>query len=960
MNKQELIERMADKTGLTKKDCGTALDGLLSAVTEALQAGETVKLTGFGSFEVKHRAARTGRNPQTKDVVEIPAQTLPALAAEAGRSERMVTEFDPLDEGIAAQTVPQGGEPVLPDHLTAWTYVIEDGAAAPPEETEQGGEPAQPGEPEGERPQTGGPEGERPQTGEPEGERPQTGEPEDGQSGADVPALVASVSDIEYWDWDDQKNELTQKFYSGPIVQVTAGNTTWNDTGTNNGWYLVDSGTFQAPLTIDGRVTVTGDVYLILMDTHKLTVTEGIQVQDNDGQDDTESTNKLTIYAQTLDAKEMGRLEATGKNENAVIGGKGGYGGDTTGGKFFTGEDGENGNAFIIASSIDAGTNPNAWSGVIFVDGGNGQVYGSPTLKTNAETPKDKDLVIPGGSILTIHDGATLTNLGTIDNGGTILKIGGGEIKEGNISGSGNMIRLVVPTAKSGLVYKGESMELIDGGKIESAPGSVKSTLQYKTDDSNWSDQVPAGTDAGKYTVYYKLVIAGQDAAEDSVTVEIAQNTVQGGHTDSLNIANHLKNTYTYRLFNLLPTLPPGSTWGNGKYTLKKVEFICDGYYEPNTAKIIADTDSNALNTLSLPILSNNAEIEERVGTVTVMIQSDNYKDFDSTLDIMAKNRKTVTFSGVVGVTVPYTGQPVRGYTGTLEITDSEGKPVTLNPEIMYTGREETSYAGAEPPTGVGTYSVIFQVPDTDPEYIGQLSIDFEITEIQGGNGSGGGSNGSGSYTPPTPTYPPTVEKPGEGGGAPSTSPSNPKPGDPVSVKPRPDEGYEVEDIFVTDKDGNPVEVTKNPDGTYTFQQPKGRVNIKVTYKPIETPETPWNSPFTDVSEGDWYYEAVRFVLENGLMNGYSDGRFGPNDTLSRAQLAQILFNKEGRLGVNYLPDFSDVTDEAWYIEAVRWAVENGILNGYGDGRLGPQGQATRAQVAQMLKNFIENQENNT
>lgn len=84
MNKQELIECVAGKTGLTKKDCGTVLDGFLSAVTEALQAGEAVKLTGFGSFEVKHRAARTGRNPQTKETVEIPAQTIPVFKAGKG------------------------------------------------------------------------------------------------------------------------------------------------------------------------------------------------------------------------------------------------------------------------------------------------------------------------------------------------------------------------------------------------------------------------------------------------------------------------------------------------------------------------------------------------------------------------------------------------------------------------------------------------------------------------------------------------------------------------------------------------------------------------------------------------------------------------------------------------------------------------------------------------------------
>lgn len=72
MNKQELIERMADKTGLTKKDCGAALDSLLSTVAEALQESKPVKLSGFGRFEAKHRAARTGRNLQTREPVKYP------------------------------------------------------------------------------------------------------------------------------------------------------------------------------------------------------------------------------------------------------------------------------------------------------------------------------------------------------------------------------------------------------------------------------------------------------------------------------------------------------------------------------------------------------------------------------------------------------------------------------------------------------------------------------------------------------------------------------------------------------------------------------------------------------------------------------------------------------------------------------------------------------------------------
>ena len=157
-----------------------------------------------------------------------------------------------------------------------------------------------------------------------------------------------------------------------------------------------------------------------------------------------------------------------------------------------------------------------------------------------------------------------------------------------------------------------------------------------------------------------------------------------------------------------------------------------------------------------------------------------------------------------------------------------------------------------------------------------------------------------------------------------------------------------VDRVIVTDKNGNPVEVTVRPDGTYTFIQPAGKVKIEVTYKRIETP---WNNPFSDVSEGDWYYEAVRFVQEQGLMNGIGNGNFAPNAQLSRAQLAQILFNKEGRPGVNYLLTFPDVAGEAWYTEAVRWAASQGIAGGYGNGLFGPNDNLSRAQFAQILFN---------
>ena len=139
-----------------------------------------------------------------------------------------------------------------------------------------------------------------------------------------------------------------------------------------------------------------------------------------------------------------------------------------------------------------------------------------------------------------------------------------------------------------------------------------------------------------------------------------------------------------------------------------------------------------------------------------------------------------------------------------------------------------------------------------------------------------------------------------------------------MTATPRPDEGYEVDKITVINRNGKPVEVTAKPDGTYTFQQPSGKVKIEVRYKPVQPVEMPWNNPFSDVSEGGWYYEAVWFVQEQGLMSGYSDGQFALEDTLSRSQLAQILFNKEGRPAVNYLLQYGDVSTDACYPEAVR------------------------------------------
>lgn len=109
-----------------------------------------------------------------------------------------------------------------------------------------------------------------------------------------------------------------------------------------------------------------------------------------------------------------------------------------------------------------------------------------------------------------------------------------------------------------------------------------------------------------------------------------------------------------------------------------------------------------------------------------------------------------------------------------------------------------------------------------------------------------------------------------------------------------------------------------------------------------------WNDPYSDVAQGAWYYDAVRFVTENGLMSGFGNGLFGPDEALSRAQLAQILYSKEGRPTATGTL-FTDVAAGMWYANAIAWAAEKGVVSGYGDGRFGPDDNITREQLAVML-----------
>ena len=111
---------------------------------------------------------------------------------------------------------------------------------------------------------------------------------------------------------------------------------------------------------------------------------------------------------------------------------------------------------------------------------------------------------------------------------------------------------------------------------------------------------------------------------------------------------------------------------------------------------------------------------------------------------------------------------------------------------------------------------------------------------------------------------------------------------------------------------------------------------------------------FYDVAQGAWYYDAVQYVTQRGLMTGVSDRQFAPNAILSRAQAVQILYALAGGPTVSASNDFVDVNRGDWYADAVAWATANGVVSGMGKGMFGPNAPLTREQLARILYHYAQ------
>lgn len=252
----------------------------------------------------------------------------------------------------------------------------------------------------------------------------------------------------------------------------------------------------------------------------------------------------------------------------------------------------------------------------------------------------------------------------------------------------------------------------------------------------------------------------------------------------------------------------------------------------------------------------------------------------------------------------------------------------------------------------LGTLSTA-NTPFTVTGYTVDKLLGSDSGELSTGSGGqqGGGSGGS-SSSGTEDRWSIRVERPA--GGTLTASPTQAASGRTVTLTAVPDEGYVLQEVTAVTAAGKALSLTDKKNGTYTFVMPAAHVTVSAVFAAEAAPEGEGEEalPFTDVASGDWYAQAVAYVYRQGLMSGTAQDRFSPDLTTSRAMIVTILHRLAGSPAVTGGSAFTDVAGSDWYAGGVAWASANGIVTGYGDGRFGPNDPITREQLAAILHRY--------
>jgi len=558
------------------------------------------------------------------------------------------------------------------------------------------------------------------------------------------------------------------------------------------------------------------------------------------------------------------------------------------------------------------------------------------------------------------------------------------------------------PTPKA-LTYTGGAQDLINAGSANGGEMQYALGDTAPADDGDWSADIPTGTNAGTYMVWYR--VKGDNNHSDAVPacVEVSIDKVWLDVTvDSLYAeVGDVCPEPTYTITGFVNGETDGVITGTPVLTYDSTPDMS----EPGSYIIDISTDGmSATNYEFNPIYGELAVLDH----VHVFDESGYSASGDTIFATCTKNTcpdngnvKLIIISApdnavyeqgsyhtaslmydsqvqVDSEAIVYSDDPVDAGTYTASITyggvtasvtyDVAKRPLTIKVD------SKSLYVGAGAPEYTYTVTGWGENYDAEDEYSHKLSGVTATCEEADLSKTGSyeitisgtpvvldseGNDVSANYTIATengtltvstrpssgggraPTYRPTIEK-NEGGDT-AVSNKNPEKGDKVTITTEPDKGYVVGKITVTDKNGSPVEVIDNGDGTFTYVQPSGKVTIEVEYVPAA-------SGFMDVAEESYYYDAVNWASASGITSGTSATTFGPDNHCTRAQMATFLWRAAGSPDpVGKSHPFADVPADAYYAKAVQWAYEKGITGGTSATTYSPDEFCTRGQMATFL-----------
>ena len=334
------------------------------------------------------------------------------------------------------------------------------------------------------------------------------------------------------------------------------------------------------------------------------------------------------------------------------------------------------------------------------------------------------------------------------------------------------------------------------------------------------------------------------------------------------------------------------------------------------------------LNDVTLPsgFTWNDTTVVLTAGTNTYKatytpVDTTNYKTItDIDIEINVKNKFDVITSvnGGNGTITPSKIDVVEGTKEEITFTPNSGYVVS---KVMVNGVEKTS-----------------EVENNKIEITVTEEMTVEVTYKRKYTGGGGGST-------TTTTYKITVTE-GKNGSITPNGVVKVEKGEDQTFKIKAEKGYEIADVLVDGKSVGAV-------AKYTFKNVKAKHTIEATFKKVEMPEQKpeEKETFKDVKKNDWYYEAVEYVANKGLMNGTGNDEFTPDANTTRGMIVTILYRLEGSPEVS-MSTFTDVANTEYYAKAVAWAEKNGIVNGYGEGKFGPNDVITREQLAAIMYRY--------